>query len=122
MVALVMIGFFALPVVALAKEAQSTKKHFDIPSDAADRSLRVFSTQSGVDVVFVPETVASAKANAVKGDYTPLEAARLLVAGTGLVVSQEGGNGPFLANPTSDPHVQRLAQKPKPTHPTKPPA
>jgi len=109
LVAVMALGLFALPVMAQTGAAQSDKRRFDIPADTADRSLKLFSTQSGVDVVFTPETVASAKANAVKGDYTPLEAAQLLVAGTGLVVSQEGGNGAFLVNRGSDPNVQKVA-------------
>ena len=70
--------------------AQPARKSFDLPSDSAERALKQFSQQSGVQVLFASEIAEGVRTNAVKGELTPLEAAHQLLAGTDLyVVSDE---------------------------------
>jgi len=70
---------FGAPVIS------SAPRHFDLPAESADISLKRFSMQSGVDVIFATQIVAGAKSNAVSGDYPPFEAITRLLANTGLV-------------------------------------
>src|SRR5215210_3855251 len=72
-------------LVALAASgAETAKRSFDLPSDAADKSLRKFSLQSGFEVLFATQVTAKVQANAVQGELTPQEAVSRLLAGTGL--------------------------------------
>src|SRR5688572_11110900 len=51
-----------------------TKKLFDLSPDVAERSLKVFSQQSGREVLFATDTANGVKTNPVKGNFTPQEA------------------------------------------------
>ncbi len=73
--------------------ADAAKKSFDLPADTAERSLKRFAQQSGLEVVFVSEVTDGVRANAVRGDFTPLEAAQRLVAGTPLQIVRDAGSG-----------------------------
>lgn len=66
---------------------------FDIPAQSLDMALDRFSTVSGRAAVFSSALVAGRMATAVSGRYTPLEALRLLVSGTGLVVETASSQG-----------------------------
>jgi iron complex outermembrane receptor protein len=73
--------------------AQSTRRSFDLPADSAERSLKLLSTQAGVEVLFGTETAAGNRTTAVRGQFTPLEAAERLLAGTRLAVTQDASSG-----------------------------
>jgi hypothetical protein len=79
---------------AMPLEVASTK-NFDLPADSADRSLRLFSSQSGCDVLFATQIAENIRSNAVSGDYLPQDAINLLLAGTGLTASQNKKTGAF---------------------------
>jgi hypothetical protein len=72
---------------AFAAEVALTKA-FNLPPDIAENSLKKFSEQSGLEVVFATETVGKIRTNAVKGEYAAREAMNRLLAGTGLVVAE----------------------------------
>lgn len=84
-------------VVALAVSAAPDpnvhKRQFDLPADAAEKSLKRFSLQSGFQVIFASDLVEGVRANAVKGTFAPMEAADRLLAGTPLRVVYDGGSG-----------------------------
>ncbi|HRE82442.1 MAG TPA: TonB-dependent receptor, partial [Opitutaceae bacterium] len=85
---LIAIIFFCL--IALSSQAaDEQKKRFDLPADTAERSLKKFSQQSGVEVVFVSTLTDGIRANLVKGEFTPQEAGRRLLAGTSLVLVRD---------------------------------
>lgn len=90
---------FTLGLCALTNRATcatlpgSAKRQFDLPADAAERSLKRFSTQSGLQVVFAPALTDGVRANAVKGAFTPTEAAERLLAGTPLRLTQDEKTG-----------------------------
>lgn len=69
------------------------KRQFDLPANAAERALKLFSTQSGVQIVFSPEVTDGIRSNAVKGLFTPREAAERLLAGTPLQLTQDEKTG-----------------------------
>lgn len=65
---------------------------FNIPRDTAERALKDFSIQSGCEVLFSSDAAANVRTNAVKGEFTPSEAVRLMLAGTVLrVVNDKNG-------------------------------
>ena len=93
-----------------SRAAESAKKSFDLPADAAERSLKAFSTQSGLEVLFVTEATQNVRTNAVKGNFTPREALERMLAGTGLVASENERSGALKIRRTDDPNGQRAAQ------------
>ncbi|MBI5382330.1 MAG: TonB-dependent receptor [Opitutae bacterium] len=82
---------FAL--ASLAWGASTASKRFDVPSDAAERALKVFSTQAGVDVLFPADVVAGVRTRAVSGEMTPREALTAMLTGTSLAAFQDEKTG-----------------------------
>src|SRR5262245_60562976 len=75
-----------LVLTALAGAADDTgKRPFALPADSAERSLKVFSEQSGRGVIFLADIVKGVQTNRVAGEFTPAEALDALLRGTGLV-------------------------------------
>jgi TonB-dependent receptor len=87
-----------LPLSGALPAAEPAKKSIDLPADAADRSLKRLSDQAGVEVVFATGVADGVRTNPVKGSYAPLEAARLLLAGTALAATQDRTTGALLVN------------------------
>lgn len=75
--------------------AADAKRPVDLPAGAASETLKNFARQTGREIVFVAETVGSVQTNAVKGELTPREAIDALLAGTGLVATQDEKTGAF---------------------------
>jgi len=69
------------------------RKRFDIPAGTADKALKEFIAQSGSELVYPAELARGVKSSAVIGDFTPPEALDKMLAGTGLVASQDPKNG-----------------------------
>ncbi|MGH7947207.1 MAG: STN domain-containing protein, partial [Opitutaceae bacterium] len=90
--------------------ANATKTTFDVPADSAERSLKKFSTQSGVDVLFVPEAVANVTTKAIKGDYTPGDAMQQMLTGTTLIAEQDRRTGTIRVLRNAGPNAPRAAQ------------
>ena len=82
---------------------------FDLPADNAERSLKRFSAQAGLEVVFPSEIVNGVRTRAVKGRLTAREAMNRMLAGTGLVVTQDERTGAFSVARDRDPNVVRAA-------------
>lgn len=61
-------------------------KTFDLPAGAAERSLKLFSEQSGREVLFATQAVRAAQTRVVKGEMTAREAIDRMLADTDLVV------------------------------------
>ncbi len=75
--------------------ADTTKKTFSIPAETADKSLKKFTDQSGLELLYSTELAAGVKTNAVNGDLEPAEAISRLLAGTGLSAVHDHDNGVF---------------------------
>lgn len=75
--------------------ASPSTKSFDVPAGAAAQTLKQFSTQSGVQLVFPTDLVQGVRTNAVRGDFAPLAALEKMVAGTPLVVVPDATPGAF---------------------------
>jgi iron complex outermembrane receptor protein len=104
------LGLFAGWVAsALAQTAAPGTHTFNVPAGAAEQTLKQFAEQSGLEVLFVTETAAGVKTNALKGSYTAREAIDLLLAGTTLVARQDERTGALRIRRDSDPNVSRAA-------------
>ncbi len=113
--------FFALGAAALAA-AEGAKKSFDIPAGSAAATLKQFSTQSGVQVIYPADAISGARTPALKGEYTPAEAIERLLSGTRLVAARDEKSGAFaVSNPAAaakpeanDPNAGRAAPRVRP--------
>jgi hypothetical protein len=87
----------SLVVLALGSYVRAAdrdeKRSFDVPAVAAEKSLKLFSEQSGRGVVFVTDKVNDVHTKAVKGQFTPREALDLMLTSTGLAVKQDEKTG-----------------------------
>ncbi|HEY6925807.1 MAG TPA: TonB-dependent receptor [Steroidobacteraceae bacterium] len=79
-----------LSVLAAAASFAQDKLSFDIPAQSASSAIRAWARQSGLQVFASQELLDGVQANAVHGDYLPLQAVQLLIEGTGLEVVSTG--------------------------------
>jgi len=77
-----------LSSAAIAQQKQS----FDIPAEGAAAAIQRWAQQSGLQVFAAEDDLRGIRTNAVHGDYAAVEAAQLLIAGTGLEVIASGEN------------------------------
>ncbi len=97
-----------LPLLARAADpASPVTRDFKLPSETAERSLKLFSSQSGQEVLFATKTVGQVRTNVVEGSFTPREAIKRLTVGTGLIVVEDARTGAFTVS--SDPNAPRTA-------------
>jgi len=92
---------------------ENTEKAFDLQAGDAPKTLRVFSEQSGVQVLFPSEIVEGVQTNAVRGAFTPHGALEQMVSGTRLMVvydEKTGALGIRLKAPPSDPEKKDPSQ------------
>jgi TonB-dependent receptor len=83
------------------------KKSFDIPAGTADKALKVFTTQSGSELIYPAEIARGVKTNAVRGAFTAQEALQRVVAGSDLVVAQDAKTGVLTVSRSFDPNGAR---------------
>ena len=99
-------GCLAACALALAAPVES-RRDFNLPAGSADQTLKQFSTQAGVAVVFATDSSMRVQTNALTGSHTPAEAISLLLAGTGLTAVASERTGTFTV--TRDPNARRAA-------------
>lgn len=73
--------------------AAEDRRAFDVPAGPAEKTLKAFSAQSGIEVVFATSSATNIKTNAIKGELVPHEALDRMLLGTGLIVepNRQGG-------------------------------
>lgn len=76
---------------------------FNIPADALEPSLRRFSKQARIEVLFPTDVVAGRRAKAVKGEYTAQQALDVMLAGTGFRAFQDSRSGAITLIPDEKP-------------------
>ncbi len=97
-------ALFVIPALSLAlTAAEPVKKNYDIPAGVAEQTLKAFSTQSELEVLFATKTAGKTPTNAIRGELTAREAIDRLLAGTGLSAAQDEKTGAFTV--TSDPNA-----------------
>lgn len=94
-----LLGFAGVtaPFVARAQGSQknATVMYFNIPAGPAESSIKTFSDQAGVDVLFGTKPAADVSTAAIKGDYSPQQAIKLMLAGSNLVATEDPRTGAF---------------------------
>lgn len=71
-----------VPAALLA--AEGVRRTFDIPAGLAERSLRQYSAQSGVQLIYPTAVVRGVQTQAIKGQFTDREALDRMFASTPL--------------------------------------
>lgn len=86
---------FALTVTLLARiaAAGAASKSFDLPADDAEKSLKRFAAQSGLEVLFSATATAGVRTPPVRGEFLPLEAIQRLLDGTKLTATRNPETG-----------------------------
>ncbi|MDD2765682.1 MAG: TonB-dependent receptor [Opitutaceae bacterium] len=112
LVSIVCLIWSCLPSLAPAQD--SAKRDFNVPSDVAEKTLNIFSGQSGRGLIVGTDLVKGVKTNAVNGQFTPREALDQMLAGTGFVASEDEKNGAFTVRKAApvapaDPNADRGA-------------
>lgn len=98
-----------LPLVG----ADGVRRSFDIPAAMAEQSLRLFSTQSGIQLIFPSAVVRDVQTNAIKGKFTDREALDRMLASTPLRVVRDEETRAFtitrIAKPGSE--AEKMPQR-----------
>lgn len=97
---------------AIAQE----KLSFDIPEQTASLAIQSWAQQSGLQVFAAEEHLRGVRTNPVRGDYTPIEAVQMLIAGTGLEVVAAGDKTVTIRKPSSGDSSAVPADSPAATH------
>jgi len=103
-VAVLCLGF------SLSFAAEAAKKAFDLPVGDAATTLKVFTQQSGEQIVYPVEQMRGVQTNAVKGELGPRAALDQMLKDTGLVVVQDAKTGALAVRRDADPNGPRAAQ------------
>jgi hypothetical protein len=106
---------------------------FDLPADSAERSLRLFSRQSGAEVVFASRIAKGVRTQPVKGEMPARQALELMLSGTSLAVFEDQVGAFSIRREAADPKSndanrphsggtphRESEKKTKPTHPSPP--
>ena len=75
----------ALGLASIVSAAEPAKRSFNVPAADAEKSLKVFSEQARLEVLFPTALVSGVRTQPVSGDLPPREALTQMLAGTGLV-------------------------------------
>ena len=104
-----------------AQSPGSLTRAFDVPAGVAEKTLKLFSEQSGRGLVVAAEMAITIRTNAVRGQFTPREAIDRMLARTGLVAKEDPKNGAFVVHrEIPDPNGQRAAPATVRDRPTTP--
>ena len=102
-----------MATAAWVSAGEPEKRKFDVPADLAEKSLRVFSVQSGSEVLFSSDAASGVRTNAIKGEFLPGEAVKKMLTGTTLYVRDER-DGVFRIAATPRPKAPGAALNPDP--------
>ena len=90
---------FTLPMAA---QVQAQEVEFNIPAQSLTNALNEWGRQSNMQLLFSPEDVQGKTNTAVRGKFTPEQAARKLLSGTGIGYTLDGDTLTLsIAGPTS---------------------
>lgn len=105
-VALLLLGLTWRTVLGASPDA---KRQFDLPAGPAEKSLRLFSEQSGSGIVFATDKVQDVRTNAVRGEFTVAEGLKRLLVGTPLLAVPDRDTGDFSVTRNESPNGERTA-------------
>lgn len=72
----------------------------DIQASSADRALKDFAKQAGVEIIFDANSVENIDTNEVKGNLQPGEALAMMLDGTLLTIEEDPKTGAFAIKKT----------------------
>ncbi len=106
-----MVTFLVAGLVPAGRAADvKTARPFDIPAGDATATLKQFSAQSGIDLVFSLDEIKGEKTNAVRGEMLPTAALDAMLVGTALSATQDKTTGAFaVGKAVNDPNAPRAA-------------
>ena len=87
-------------------------KAFDLPAGMANESLKKFSVQSGLEVIFPTGVARRIRTPAVKGEFTDGEAMARLLEGSGLIAIRDEKSGAFTVMRSRDGNAPERAPPP----------
>lgn len=93
-----------------ASAAEPKKKLFDLAADTADKSLKLFSQQAGLEVLFPHEIAKRVRTQPVKGELSAREALAALLVGTGLIGVEDKTGAFSIRQEGHDPNGARAAR------------
>lgn len=79
------------PAMAQGVSAKS-QQQFSIPAGSLREALDTLASRSGITVMYSPDLVAGKTTSGLSGGYTPIEALRHLLQGSGLEAQDAGGS------------------------------
>lgn len=109
-------AFFLIALVTLGLApaglaADAAIKTFDIPAGEAAATLKLFSSQSGMELLYSLEEIKGEKTRTVRGELPPREALNRMLDGTALSATQDKATGALaVGKAANDPNGQRAAQ------------
>lgn len=96
-----------------ASAADTPKIKFDLPAGEAEPALKLFSDQSGQQVIFLSDVVQGIRTNAVRGEFTAEAALDRMIDGTDLIaVRDEATRAYALKRRTQGPKAPGAAVEP----------
>lgn len=81
-----------IAVTAFAQSEESSRS-FDLPAGSADVTLKQFSAQAGIQLIYPTDRVSDVRTQAVRGSLTPTQALEQMVSGTALSVVRDAKTG-----------------------------
>jgi hypothetical protein len=98
------LGFFSVFILNGSGSPAEVLQSFDLPAGGAEVTLKQFSIQSGVEVLYSTEAVRGVRTKAVKGRLLADEAVKQMLSGTPLYVVTDRKNGVWRIARTTDPN------------------
>lgn len=90
------------------------RKSFNLPADLAERSLKKFSEQSGLEIMFSISAVTDVRTRRVVGDMNSAEALRALLTGTPLLAVTDERTGSIAIRRNDSDERARKTRTPAP--------
>ncbi len=90
--------FLLCAAIPRVSAVDGVRRRFNLPADAAEHTLRLFATQSGLEVLFSRTSTAGVRTNALQGEYPPVDAVTQLLAGSVLEAAQDPATGALVVS------------------------
>jgi hypothetical protein len=100
-------------VATLTTAVSAAKRNYAVPAGDATKTLKLFSEQSGEQIVYPVDQVRGVKTNPVVGEFTAREALDAMLARSGLIAVQDEVSGALAVKKDTKPKSPRSASPPR---------
>ena len=109
--AILKLTFIGITLVAMIS-ASALAEDFNIPAGDLKSALAIYTKQTGVTIIYVPDDMQGARSRGVKGDLTSSDALSQILTGTGFGIRHEGSGIEIVRERSSleDDQPQQFAQ------------